>query len=445
MAAPGPRKMLRALAVLPALACAIAAAGQQPPAGDKSPTGVLNENLPKWIRFSGEYRARFEGFTGGGFKPGNDDEYLLSRLRLNLKLQATPWLKFTFQGQDAHALGKDQHPAVAPYQDTMDLRLGFVEIGDAEKKPVSLRLGRQELAFGEERLIGNVDWTNTARSFDGMRATFRHDGYRLDAFAASVVKSRDGQFNEPITGNYLYGLYGGLARLVPNATVEPYFLWRRASGTATELGARAVLNFGTTGFRWVGKLPANFDYGSDTARQQGSVGAESVGAWAGHWVLGRTLPTARFKPRFSLEYNYASGDHNARDGKHGTFDSLYPTGHDKYGLADQVGWKNIRNARAGAELKVNGKCTLTGRYDAWWLADPHDALYDAAGNVQFKVASGTAGRFVGQEADVIAVYSVSKQVRAGGGYGHIFPGTFLNHASKGASYNYPYVMVNYAF
>ena len=405
----------------------------------------LDASLPKWLRFSGEYRARAEGFTGGGFKANTDDAYLLSRARINMFLLPTSWLKFGFQGQDAHVFGKNQKPAVPPYQDSIDLRQAYIEFGDTEKKAVGIRAGRQELAFGDERLIGNTNWLNTARSFDGVHGTFRHGKFRADLFAAQVVKLRDGDFDWNSPGNNLYGIYGGWEKVIPGATVEPYFLWRRQSGLKSELGIPGISNFGTVGVRWVGKLPVNFDYGTEMDKQAGSLGADTISAWAGHWVLGKTLITTRFKPRFSVEYNYASGDRNAKDGTRGTFDQLYPTAHDKYGLADQVGWKNIRNARAGVDLKLAKKWGLAGRYDAWWLADPHDALYSAASAVVAHNSSGTAGRFVGQELDSVVGYTFSKFLQVGGGFGHIFPGTFLNKTTPGESYNFPYASTTLVF
>ncbi len=357
----------------------------------------------------------------------------------------TSWLRFGFQGQDAHVFGKNQNPAAPPYQDSMDLRLGYVEIGDTEKKAFGFRAGRQELAFGDERLIGNANWLNTARSFDGLRGTFRHGGFRADLFAARVVKLQDGEFDWSTPGNNLYGIYGGIEKLVPEATVEPYFLWRRQSGLKTETGTIGISNFGTVGVRWVGKLPANFDYGTEMDKQAGSLGTDTISAWAGHWVLGETLANARFKPRFSVEYNYASGDRNPKDGTRGTFDQLYPTAHDKYGLADQVGWKNIRNARGSVDLKLAKKWGLVGRYDAWWLADPHDALYNAAGVVVARNTAGTAGRFVGQEFDSVLAYTFSRYLQVSGGYGHILPGTFLNHTTPGVSYNFPYASTTFVF
>ena len=416
-----------------------------PPSSNKLFSDDVNAELPKWLQVGGEYRARVEGFTGGGFKTHTDDAYLLSRLRLNMTIRPESWLKFGFQGQDARVFWKNQNPAAPPYQDTFDLRQGYVELGDVEKSKASFRGGRQELAFGDERLIGNSNWTNTARSFDALRGTFRAGRYHLDLFAARVVKQQDGEFDWSTPGNNLYGAYGGIEKLVPNGTVEPYFFWRRQSALKTETGSVGIMNYGTVGLRWVGKLPASWDYGLEMDRQSGSLGTDTIGAWAGHWVLGITLPTKHLHPRIALEYNYASGDANPKDGHRGTFDQLYATGHDKYGMDDQVGWKNIRNARLSFETKPAKKWTAVAKYDAWWLADPHDGLYNAASTLVVRVANGSAGRFVGQELDSFVAYNFSKQFQFGGGFGHIFPGTFLKNATQGQSYNFPYATSTLVF
>ncbi len=411
----------------------------------ESPSDELNAQLPKWLRFSGEFRARAEGFTGGGFQLNTDDAYLLTRIRLNMKVEPASWLRFVIQGQDAHVFGKNQNPAAPPYQDRMDLRVGYVEVGDAEKKNFGLRAGRQELAFGDERLIGNANWLNTARSFDGVRGTWKVAGVRVDAFATSVVKLHDGQFNEYIPGNIFYGLYASIGKLVPKATVEPYFLWRRQSGLATETATPGILSAGTFGIRWVGKLPAGFDYGLEMGRQSGSLGTDTVGAWAGHWLAGYTIPHARFTPHVVAEFNYASGDASGTDGQRGTFDQLYATAHDKYGLADQAGWKNIEHLRSGVEFKLNKKWSAQTKYTAWWLANTHDALYNAAGAVVAKRAAGNAGKFVGQEIDIQMSYNFNKMLGIAGGFGHIFPGTFLKNTTPGVAYNFPYATLTYSF
>ncbi|MBI3667659.1 MAG: alginate export family protein [Acidobacteria bacterium] len=404
----------------------------------------MNRQLPKWLRFGGEYRARFEGSSAIGFKPDNGDYYLLNRFRINMKLLPSSWMKFVFQGQDSRVFWNSRVPDAPPYADTMDLRLAYMELGDTDTRPISLRVGRQELFFGEQRLIGHLNWTNTARSFDAVRATFRHQGYRLDAFAASVVNLRNGEFDSRIAGNNLHGLYGGIEKLVPNAIIEPYLLWRLEPGVRTESGALAHRDFKTVGFRWVGKLPANFDYGVEIAGQTGSVGTDSIRAWGGHWLLAYTIAGARYKPRLIAEYNHASGDKDPRDGKRGTFDQLYPTGHEKYGLADQVGWRNIHDVRSGVELKPHAKWLLTGSYHSWWRASSRDGLYNAAG-VLLPGSTSKPGRYVGQELDFQAIYTASKQFQIGGGFAQIFPGALLKNATAGRPYNFPYLMLTTSF
>ena len=404
-----------------------------------------NVALPHWLQFSGELRSRLEGVTGSGFKPNSDDVYMLTRVRLSMKIEPTAWLRFVIQGQDSHVFWKNQHPAAPPYQDTFDLRQLYFEIGDSEKRTFGIRAGRQELSYGDERLVGNSNWTNDARSFDALRGTFRHRGVRLEGFAASVVRIRDLQLDKRVPGSNFYGLYGGLDKLIPQSAIEPFFFWRRSSAVTSEGGVPGVLHFGTLGLRWEGKLPEGFDYSTEMAKQMGSLGTDSVRAWAGHWGIGKTAPRVRFAPRFFAEISYASGDRNPRDGHRGTFDQLYASGHDKLGMDDQVGWKNIEHLRGGVEFKPKSNWRASIRGSAWWLADVHDALYNSSGNVVARDSSGAAGRYVGQEVDFQTSYTFPHKIQAGGGFGHIFPGTFLRHATPGVSYNCPYAMLTYTF
>jgi hypothetical protein len=415
----------------------------EPPRADFSAATEINRNLPKWLQFSGEYRARFEGYTGGGFKPSTTDSYMLSRLRLGLTIKPTSWLKFFGEGQDSRAIGKS--PAVPTFQDTWDVRQAFVELGGGEKQMFDLRVGRQEINLGDQRLIGALNWTNTARTFDAARGTVHYKGYRLDIFAASVVNQVEGTWDHHQQGNNIHGLYGGIEKLVPGATIEPYVLWRVQPSVRNEAGSIANVDEKIPGIRWVGKLPMGFDYGTEMVKELGSLGTDHIHSWAGHWVFGVSGSKARLKPRAYLEYNYATGDGNAKDGRRATFDQLYPTGHDKYGFDDQVGWKNIKDFRAGLETKPRRDVTAAFEYNNWLLANPNDALYNAAGVATARSANGSAGTHVGQEVDVLGTWTFYKSLQVGAGFGHIFPGEFLKKTTPGKAYNYPFVMFTYKF
>lgn len=413
-------------------------------ADDSWLTRKLDERLPYWLRFSGEERARAEGDIGIGFKD-QTDRYVLNRLRLDMKVLPTKWLKFEVQSQDARAFGREE-TLKPPYQDTADLRLAYVEVGDLKEYHAALRVGRQELAFGDERLVGNSNWTNVARSFDGYDLALKDGKFRVDTFAASVVVLTDGQVGAHTPGNYLEGAYGEMKDVIPDATIQPYFLWRRSPLQKQGDGKVVTEDFGTTGFRWVGKLPAGFAYGTEMAIQRGSLGTDQVAAWAGHWQIGYQFPTAStLQPRVVAEYNFASGDNNAKDGVHGTFDTLYASGHDKIEFADQVGWKNIKEVRTGPDLKIRPNVSLALRYADLWLANAHDSLYSASGTALVTRANGSAGTWVGQEFDGTMIFSINKSADLGAGYGYLLPGSFLKATTPGHAYSYPFLFFTQRF
>ncbi len=402
-----------------------------------------NEVLPSWLRVRGEFRERMEGFAGGGFTNELDDLYWLSRFRFNATLTPTRLVSFSVQAQDARVADKSVGTTGPPFKGTFDVRAAFADIGDARTR-VTARVGRQELAYGEQRLVGHLNWTNTARTFDAARLTIRSSRFQVDLLAASVVRVLDGQFDKSGNGNRLVGAYGSSTAIVPRSSIEPYVFWKRDINLRTEHNTTDNLSTATIGVRWAGKLPRRIDYGTEVVVQTGSLGADNVQAWAGHWQLRAGAPT-RVPLGLTGEYNYASGDADPTDGTRGTFDQLYPTGHDKYGLADQVGWRNIHHLRTGVDVTPMKALLLTASYHSWWLAERNDALYNAGGAVIARAVGGAINRHVGQEIDVQASRPITPQLQLSGGYAYIFPGAFLQQATPGASYGYPYVMATYVF
>ncbi len=398
---------------------------------------------PRWISLGGEYRARLEGVWGLRFAPDLDDGYYLSRLRVNLKLQPASWIGVFAQAQDSRVFWNSRVPDAPPYQDRVDLRQAYLDLGDPETHLVSVRAGRQELAFGEERLAGALNWTNTARSFDAARVTLHRGRVRLDAFAASVVQLRDGSFDQHRAGDNFHGAY--LSIKLPDAKLEPYAFWRLSPLVRAEMGAAGKLNFRTWGVRAAGTARRAYEYGIELALQQGSWASDDMLAWAGHWRIGRKIANSKWNPKARIEYNFATGDGDPRDGERGTFDVLYPTPHDKYGLTDQVGWKNIHHVAGIFEAQPHKGLILQAKYHNWWLASARDGLYNAGGALLARDSSGRAGRRVGQEVDLQAIWNATRKLQLAGGVGHIFPGEFLKRTTPGHAFTFPYLSVACGF
>jgi hypothetical protein len=402
-----------------------------------------NNVMPSWLRVRGEFRERVEGFENSGFTADRDDSYALSRVRLNATITASKSLSFQANVQDARVARKQVGPTTAPFRGPFDLRTAFADIGDA-RAPIAARLGRQELAFGEQRLLGHLAWVNTGRSWDAARVLLRAKSWTADVFGASLVRSLPDEFDKSGNGNRLAGVYAASAKVIPQAAVEPYVFWRRDVNLRSELATVGTLSQTTMGVRIAGKLPARLDYGVEMAMQRGSLATDSVNAWAGHWQIRESLPGPGAIKLIS-EYNFATGDDNPTDGRRQTFDQLYPTGHDKLGLADQVGWRNVHHLREGFEFSPIKATPISLNYHSWWLAETTDGLYAASGALLARVAGGAASSHVGQELDIQITRAMTPQIQLAAGYAHMFTGAFLKQATPGAAYSAPYVMVTYVF
>lgn len=446
-----------AVLLIPALAAAqqpsAAAPSSSAPAVPAAPASQVtprvpvlnraNERLPAWLQVRGELRERLEAFDGLGFDEAREDLYWLTRFRFNATVTASRSLSFQAQLQDARVARKTVGPTASPFQAPFDLRQAFADVGALTGR-VSIRAGRQELAYGEQRLVGHVSWLNAARTFDALKITFRTKAFSVDAFGASVVRTLVDEFDRSGAGNRFAGAYATTTKLIPQGTVEPYVFWKRDVNLRGELGESASLQHLTIGVRVAGRLPARLDYGLEMALQRGSLGSEDVRAWAGHWQLRESLPGPG-AVKLTGEYNFASGDEDPADGVRGTFDQLYPTPHDKTGLADQIGWKNIHHARAGLELSPFTATPVTLNYHSWWLAESRDGVSNVGNALLGRAITGAADRHVGQELDIQITRAITPQIQVAGGYAHIFTGPFLKQTTPGASYSHPYAMVTYVF
>jgi len=416
------------------------------PDGWLYPITQLDQKLPSWFQFGGQFRDRVEGQEGLSYGTVNDN-YDLTQLRIGVYIQPTSWLELVGVTQDARVFFNHHVATAPPYQNIWDVREAYIRLGSATEGWIDLVAGREIFSFGDERVIGPSDWLNMGRTFDTVRVDLHPAGANIALFAASVINAIDGQIDHHIEGNNLYGAYGSFTRIIPHATLEPYLLWRLAPGNVSlaETEHRGHLNELTGGARLAGTLWAALDYDIEMNRQAGTLGHDSIDAWGGHWNAGYTFVNAPGKPRLFAEYNYATGNKNPNGDTWTTHDQLYPSAHDKMDLADQFGWRNIEDLRAGVEEKIARRWTLTEMFDDLWLATKNDAVYGTSGAIGIAADPRATSKHLGEELDLIAEYKQNQHVTYGLGFAHIFTGPFLKQAAPGRDYNYPYAYITYIF
>jgi hypothetical protein len=409
------------------------------------PVAKLDEVLPPWFHIGGEYRDRLEGPIGTGFAD-TSDFYVLDRLRVKIAIQPKDWLKFYGEVQDARIFFNHHVPNANPLEDSWTLWQAYVQLGSSTSGWADGLAGREVLLFGDERVIGPSNWLNVGRTFDVARVNIHHPGYEVSIFGSSVVPGSNTFLHRAIPGNNFYGIYGSFHNIIPRATFEPYVLWRLAPGNfgLPETVGRGHLNEVTIGLHVKGTLHPEIDYDAEFDGQKGTLGASSIGAWAGYAGLGKTFPKIPAAPRVYIEGNYASGTKNPAGRDWNTFDSLYPSNHDKYGFTDQVGRRNLVQFRVGVEEYVTKKWILKQAFEGYWLATSHDNFYASSGAISVPARPG-ASRHIGNELDLVAEYTFNKGLNFGFGYARLFAGQFLRTTTPGHDYSYPYAYLEYNF
>ncbi len=452
------------------------------PAGNgpaKTSAGLFND----WLRaqsqpatnwdIGGQFRARYEAKENAGSFPNldfiradvqNDNDYFLLRTKFHLGYSPASWVNFFGEGRDSRAWSDERRPS--PDQDKFDLHQAFVLLGNPKQFPLSLKVGRQEMSYGDERFIGAVDWINTGRVFDAAKVRFENDTFWLDAFAGRVIVPYDDHFNVANDYDWFSGVYFSSKKIIPRQETQIFFLMRNVgnkspNAIATGVGGPGARDIYTPGLR-VKSVPGAFcgwDYGAEIAGQFGSVSSKAGRldheALAADAVIGYTWSRAFGSPRLGLEYTYASGDSNPSDNKNGTFDLLFGTNHKLYGLMDLFGLRNMHNPSVSFVIKPHKTLALRLDYLAFWLADTRDFLYPESGPARNANGYGRNPQFdsfIGSELDFVATWQPAKWSEFQFGYGHFFAGDYIRRsaesvpANRGAAdANWVYVQAKLSF
>jgi hypothetical protein len=334
------------------------------------------------VTFSGELRLR--GERDGRTVGVGDDAATLSRLRLGARVGLASWIGVFAQLQDARAWGTEGNTLTDASADQLDLHQGYADLGSADQ--VLVRLGRQEMNLGDERLVGAVGWTNTARAFDGTRLLGRVSGLDWSVFLMNVAErdalqptGTDPQANQGedddgwLAGGFASRRFGGttaeLTALVDKdaVTAESYTVNLRLHGTADALRYEAA---------------GAFQFGPDRSAYFAS---GMVGVAAGRTSLAAQL-------------DYLSGDDDPADAEARAFNTLYGTNHKFYGYMDYF-------------LNIPGQLDQAGLMDVMLRGSLDlSAVTRLRADVHhFRLARDRGiGRTLGTELDLVGTWAVAE-------------------------------------
>ncbi|MBB5039184.1 alginate export family protein [Prosthecobacter dejongeii] len=426
-----------------------------------APITLLDGKLTVDIQEKMRVEVRENNFDFNSAVNGPQDaSWLLQRFRLGLGYSFTPWFKIYAQGQDVREIGGSRPNEIGTFaaegDDTFDLLKAYVQLGDIKKGP-SATIGRQFLSYGDQRLVGPLEWLNQARTFDALKLRYAAPKWSLDLFSSSPVVFKDHEWNKSTfldDDDNLNEIFSGVyfsTQFVPvNTTTDFYVFHKMDDGNANfgpKLGDTNFLTFGTL---WKGdaKKLRGWDYETEMAFQTGEVNGRDLTAFAGHWGAGYNWLGHPWKPRLGLQYNYATGDQNPADGDIETFQNLYPTNHLFYGYMDTTGWTNMHNPQINFSVMPTPKLKLMLDYHIYWNASNDDAwrrVNGVTGVRPVNAAARTASSFRGQEVDLTAVYKFNPHVALQAGYSLFIAGDYLSDTGADDNAHFGYVQVQIDF
>jgi hypothetical protein len=400
-------------------------------------SGVTNYFL-RTFKLSGSIRERWEA-TDGPFSVTPADSYMVSQVRLGVLFQPSDWLSFYAQAQDVRVLFYQTTPSNV-FSNPFDLHQAWVSVGQPEGPGFYAKVGRQEMVIGSGHLLSTTDdwWTYTARDFDVVRGSYTNSVFRSELLAGSVILVDPNNPDEHKPGDHVYADYNTFPRLLPGASVEPYFIVRTSDNVKSKEGLVGNMDTLALGIRIAGTLPGHFDYNFEPVHEFGSYSSDRLDANGLLTGIGWTATQSRWKPRLSTDYTYASGDNGKKNGTRENFDNMYGFNYPMNSLTGQFGWKNVEDLRAGVEFAPwkKLKFKLNGR--DFWLANTNDGLYNAFGTRTVFNPKATSAH-VGEAVEMMATAALAKHTTIGFGVGTLFPGEYLKESNKDQAFIYPYL------
>ena len=378
-----------------------------------------------WVSFGGQVRLRLEAWEDfSTFENDDADEtFLLTRVRAHADIHAGEHLRFFFEGLGAHSTEPMFRADGVLDVNSADLQQAFfdLKLPFAQDSSLRLRGGRQELAFGKQRLVSALDWSNTRRTWEGVRGTLNVGHWAVDGLWTQFVPVEKYEFDTADAQHEFYGLYAaGPFWPLAGTNLDAYWLGRDRKDVVGGVGDLRH----TLGSRLSGQIAhTGLDYDLEGGYQFGDRAAVGVEAYFAAAEVGYTFAAAYGKPRFFAGVDYATGDDNTGDDEFNTFDQLFPLGHAYFGFIDIIGRPNMLAYNAGVSFTPVAKWTVLVQGHWFDRAQDDAPLFNAGGS---PIAGKAGEHHVGQEIDLLLKYQHDIHTQVLVGYSHFFVGDYFD-------------------
>jgi hypothetical protein len=380
----------------------------------------------RFLTLSGEIRFRPEGFRvrSVGEAPSAQDRYFLQRYLFGVDTHLNQRFRFYGELQSGLINGKLNSPRPTD-RDSLDLHQAFFEWREKLRgdRAIRLKVGRQELTIGSSRLVSASPGLNVKRSFDGAVFAFKSKAWRWEAAAAKLVSLSRGLFDDrPDHEQTFWGI--AATRKSPwlkQGQLGFYYLGvDRASAIYAQAIGRDQRH--TLGVKWSG-IGSRVDLNYDAIFQWGSFSGAPVQAWAFSTETGFRISKSHWKPRFSVEADFASGDKDPANPKLQSFNPLFP-GNSYAGAVGLLGPTNLTDLTPALTIVPYKKIVLRIECPNYWRTSLQDGIYSPDLRLLIPPSAGE-GYYVGSNLGILPIWQVTRHITMQAAVTRFLSGGFL--------------------
>lgn len=205
-------------------------------------------------------------------------------------------------------------------------------------KMLLVRVGKQELSYGNNRLLTFREGPNTRLAFNAAIVKYSDSRRKIDLLAATPAVSKQFAFDDVSFKEYVAGVYGTEYIIPAKFMLDYYFLYFTSKNRLYNfIGGTEKRN--SIGVRLFSQNPL-LNYELETTYQRGKFNGSAITAYGISADINYKLfPKINFITGFGA--NYFTGDKNNTDNRLNTYNLIFSK--PSYGLAAPIGSSNIIN------------------------------------------------------------------------------------------------------
>ncbi|WP_130736077.1 alginate export family protein [Flavobacterium sp. J27] len=360
----------------------------------------LSNNNSIHLSFGGENRIQYQYFNNENWDETLKDNngFLLNRTLFHTNLKFGKTFRLFNEIQSSTSISrKNPNPLE---ENPLEMHQLFL---DVSFNRFLLRIGRQELLYGSQRLISVREGPNSRQSFDALKLNYTKNNFSVDLIYGSQVQNKFGNFNDKLrTEIKLFGNYIIFKEVKFLDNIELYF-FNLEKNKSEYNGVIGKENRSSLGTRIYGKY-ALWNYNFESLYQFGKIDNNKIKAWTISLDNNLSYSIVNLKQKLGFKTEYISGD-RATSNVIETFNPLFPKGA-YFGLAALIGPSNLIDIHPYLETQINNKMNINVDYDVFWRASIFDGIYQPNTSVLFQ-KSDSNSKMIGSQLGVQFEYNIS--------------------------------------